>query len=287
MYSVNDFYKQFSKQLRLELVTGQNGLKRSIEVPEAHRPGLALSGFFKGYVKKRLLVIGEEEIEYLKSLSVDNREERLTHILTDETPALFIARKYMPTKEIKKICDRNDLPVFCSELLTLPLLMQLNEILTEEFNSTTCHGTLLEVHGVGILIKGESSMGKSETALELIKRGQRLISDDAVVIKKLKNGLTGLPPQKLRHHMNIRGVGIINISELHGVVAVKDEAKIDLVVQLEEWNQDKCYDNGVDDHCDILGIKIPHYTLPVNGKRDLALFIETIALKHRFKMADI
>jgi HPr kinase/phosphorylase len=200
---------------------------------------------------------------------------------------LVIAHKHMPTKEIKEICEQNNLPVFCSELPTTALLTQLNEILTEGLvNSITCHGTLLDVHGVGVLIKGESSMGKSETALALIKKGQRLISDDAVVIKKLKNGLEGSAPQKMRHHMNIRGVGIINVSELHGTVAVKNETRIDLVVQLEEWNKEKCYDKNEEDHCDILGVKVPHYTLPVNGKRDLALFIETIALKFRYKIAD-
>lgn len=289
MYLVEDLYKRHGERLGLELIAGKNGMKRRIRIPEAHRPGLSLSGYLKGHASKRILIFGKVEIEYLRDLDSSVRVKRLEAILSPSTPtpAVIIARRYVPPKELIALCEQNNIPLLRASMTTMNLLSKLTLLLTEEFSpSMNCHGTLVEVFGVGVLIQGDSSVGKSEAALGLIERGHRLITDDIVKVRKREGGyIEGFGAELTRHHMEIRGIGIINVANLYGAVCVRDHKSIDIVVNLEAWDDHNFYDRvGIDEkHCDILGVKLPYHILPVKPGRDVVLLLETIALNHRLK----
>lgn len=287
MYLVEELYETHRERLGLRLVAGKAGMKRKIKVPEAHRPGLSLSGFLKSHARKRILIFGKVEVEYLRNLPPHICIERLEAILTPTTPAIIVARGYRPPKELIDICEAKSIPLFRATMITMNLISKLTLLLTEEFApSMSCHGTLVEVFGVGVLIKGDSSVGKSEAALGLIERGHRLISDDVVKVKKREGTyLEGFGAELTRHHMEIRGIGIINVAHLYGAVCVRDHKSIDIVVKLEEWDDKHFYDRvGLEEkYCDLLGIKVPYHILPVKPGRDVVLLLETIALNHRLK----
>lgn len=287
MYLVKDLYERHAKRLGLELTAGQSGMNRRIRVPEAHRPGLSLSGYLKNHVGKRILIFGKVEIEYLRDLEPEVRMTRLEAILTKDTPSVILARRYRPPKEFRAIAESLAIPLFCTNLSTMDLLNKLTLLLTEDFAPTmSCHGTLVEVFGVGVLIQGDSAVGKSEAALGLIEKGHRLISDDVVKVKK-KEGtyVEGSGAELTRHHMEIRGIGIINVANLYGAVCVRNQKSIDIVVRLEAWQDDHFYDRaGLDEKfTTMLDIKLPYHVLPVKPGRDVVLLLETIALNHRLK----
>lgn len=289
MYLVEDLFKRHGERLGLELIAGRGGLRRRIKTPEAQRPGLSLSGYLKGHAGKRILIFGRVEIEYLRDLPPEICKERLQAILSPSsaTPAVIIARRYRPPKQLVALCDKNSIPLLRASMTTMNLLSKLTILLNEEFApSINCHGTLVEVFGVGVLIQGDSSVGKSEAALGLIERGHRLITDDIVKVKKREGDyLEGFGAELTRHHMEIRGIGIINVANLYGAVCVRDHKSIDIVVKLEAWDDHNFYDRvGIDEKsCDILGIKLPYHILPVKPGRDVVLLLETIALNHRLK----
>jgi len=287
MYLVETLFDSHGERLGLELVAGRAGMSRQIKVPEAHRPGLSLSGYLKSHAGKRILIFGKVEIEYLYDLDPQVRVERLKALLETDVPAVIVARRYLPPKELHKLCEKYQIPLFRAKQTTMNLLSKLTLLLTEEFaSSISLHGTLVEVFGVGVLIQGDSSVGKSEAALGLIERGHRLISDDVVKVKKREGSyLEGFGAELTRHHMEIRGIGIINVANLYGAVCVRDHKNIDLVVKLEAWDDHNFYDRvGLDENAsDILGVKIPNHILPVKPGRDVVLLLETIALNHRLK----
>jgi len=287
MYTVQDLYDQHGLDLGLELVAGARGVRRRIKVPEANRPGLGIAGYLKNYASKRILVFGRVDIQYLRDLDSKTRIERLEGILTTDTPAVIVTRRYRPPKELLNLCKKKEIPLYRTPMKTMNLLSRLTLLLTGEFAPTvTLHGTLVEVFGVGVLIQGDSSVGKSEAALGLIERGHRLVSDDVVKVKKREgNYLEGYGAELTRHHMEIRGIGIINVAHLYGAVCVRNVKSIDLVVKLETWDDQSFYDRvGTDEkYCDILGIDLPLHILPVKPGRDVVLLLETIALNHRLK----
>jgi HPr kinase/phosphorylase len=287
MYLVQHFYEQHGKYLNLILLAGKKGLSKRIKKPEVHRPGLSLTGYLKGYVTMRILVFGKQEIEYLKEADSKTKNSRLQSILPPSTPAVILARGCNPPKEMISICEKNQIPLFKGGVSATNLLSRITFLLLEEFSpGITLHGTLVEVFGVGVLIQGESSVGKSEAALGLIERGHRLISDDVVRVKKKEGSyLIGSGPELTRHLMEIRGIGIINVAHLYGAVCVRPDKGIDIVVKLEEWDDQHFYDRvGLDDKfIDILGISVPYHLLPVKPGRDVVLLLETIALNHRLK----
>jgi HPr kinase/phosphorylase len=287
MYLVQNLYEQHGKSLGLNLLAGGSGLHRRIHKAECHRPGLSLTGYLKGFVFARILVVGKQEMEYLRELDPLVREERLRSILTPSTPAVIIARGLRPPKELITLCEQQKTPLFQAGSTATSLLSKITFILLEEFcPSVTLHGTLVEVFGVGLLIQGESSVGKSEAALGLIERGHRLISDDVVRVKKKEGSyLVGSGPELTRHLMEIRGIGIINVAHLYGAVCVRPDKGIDIIVKLEPWDDQHFYDRvGLDDKfIDVLGISVPYHILPVKPGRDVVLLLETIALNHRLK----
>ncbi len=286
-YYVEDLFHQHGARLGLELIAGKAGLKRPILVPEAHRPGLPLAGYMKNHAEKRMLIFGKVEIEFLRDLKPEHRVERLEKLLMTKTPAVFVARRYRPSRELQYLCEKHQVPLFRANTTTMNLLSKLTQLLTEEFSpSTTCHGSLVEVFGVGVLIQGDSSVGKSEAALGLVERGHRLISDDVVKIKKREGmHLEGFGDGLTQYHMEIRGIGIINVAHLYGAVCVRASKSIDLIVKMEVWDDNHFYDRvGLEDRFyDLLDVKVPFHVLPVKPGRDVVLLLETIALNHRLK----
>jgi HPr kinase/phosphorylase len=287
MYTVRDLYKQHGEALGLELVAGESGLRRRIRVPDAHRPGLSLAGYMKGFSSKRILVLGRLEMAYLRDLDAGIRIRRLEALLSLPVPAVIVGRRLRPLKEMLRLCEEKGLPLFRASKPTMNVLNKLTIALSEAFAPTkSCHGTLVEVFGVGVLIQGDSSVGKSEAALGLVERGHRLISDDLVKVRS-RDGtwVEGYGAELTRHHMEIRGIGIINVAHLYGAVCVRDNKTIDLVVKLEQWDDNHFYDRvGLEERdCEILGVKIPFHVLPVKPGRDVVLLLETIALNHRLK----
>ena len=284
--NLSDLYQQKQEEWKLELVTKKRGLERSITIPEVHRPGLALAGYHKDSSPKRVLVLGRVEISYLKDLNPTLRTKRLRFIVSSKTPALFICRKYLPPKELTEVCEEMNVPLFRSGLRTSDLITELNLFLVEVFApQSSCHGSLVEVHGLGVMIQGESAVGKSETALGLIERGHTLIGDDIVRIKKRGNWIEGSSVEPSRHHMEVRGIGIINVANLYGVARIREKKKIDIVVKLEDWDESEFYDRiGLEEKTTkMLGLHLPFYRLPITPGRDVVLLLETLALNHKLK----
>ena len=288
MYRVKDLFEQHGVRLELELIAGSAGLQRTILVPQANRPGISLAGYMKGYANKRILIFGRLEFLYLKDLDAKTRNSRIRALLSPQTPAVIIARKHKAPKELVDLCEEKEIPLLRAGMSTMNLLSRLTLLLAEEFApSVDCHGTLVEVFGIGVLIQGESSVGKSEAALGLIERGHRLISDDIVRVKKKEaNFLEGRGIALTRHLMEIRGIGIINVAYLYGAVCVREAKSIDIIVKLEEWDDSKYYDRvGIEEKNElILEIPVPCHILPVKPGRDVVLLLETIALNHRLKL---
>lgn len=285
---VQDLADKFGAMLGLRVIAGKSGMSRAVKRAEVHRPGLSLSGYLKNYIGKRILIFGNVETLYLRDLENSKvRKERIRGVLTQEIPAVIVAGRFSPADELVEFCEAEGIPLFRTRMTTLNLLSKMTFLLNEEFSpSMTCHGTLVEAFGVGVLIQGDSSVGKSEAALGLIERGHRLISDDVVRIRVREGSyLEGSGPELTRHLMEIRGIGIINVAHLYGAVCVRDHKTIDIAVKLEVWDDKRFYDRvGLDEKfCDLLGVKIPHHTLPLKPGRDVALLLETIALNYRLK----
>jgi len=287
MFRIEDFYTQYGKPLELELFSGKEGLIKKIRKPEVQRPGLSLAGHLKNFTSARIFVFGKNEIEYLREMTSECRKERLSKIFTEDTPAVIVARRYRPPSELAAICRKLHIPLFRSKMNTMALIGKIILLLNDTFSpSVLLHGTLVEVFGVGVLIQGESSVGKSEAALSLLDGGHRLIADDVVRIKKKEgNFLIGEGPKLTRHMMEIRGIGIINVAQLYGAVCVRLDKTIELVVKLELWDEHHFYDRvGLEEKFyDILGVQVPFHVLPLKPGRDVKLLIETICLNHRLK----
>ncbi|HSX04813.1 MAG TPA: HPr(Ser) kinase/phosphatase [Rhabdochlamydiaceae bacterium] len=287
MVLVEEFFKQHQDLLGLKQIVGFKGLQRRIKRPELQRPGLVLAGYLKNFVRERMMLFGNMEILYLKDLNENVRFERLKAILTKELPAVIVAGRYRMPKELTLLCEERGIPLYRTLMPTMEIFSKMTLFLGEEFAPhTTCHGTFIEAFGIGVLIQGDSSIGKSESALGLIERGHRLISDDVVKVKLRKNVfLEGSGPELTRHMMEIRGIGIINVAHLYGAVCVRDAKRLDIIVKLEEWNNQFFYDRiGLEDkYLSLLGINVPYYILPVKPGRDVVLLIETIVMNHRLK----
>lgn len=287
MLTTREFFEDFGMNLSLKMSAGQSGLDKTITVPEIERPGLALTGFLKGYSIQRILIFGKVEIEYLFSLSSSVRKRRLSKVLSSKLPMVILTRDITPLSEMVELCDRRNIPLFISPHITSHVMQKITYFLGRSFNkSESVYGTLVEAYGKGVLIQGDSSVGKSETALGLIERQHRLVSDDVVIVSKREGSyLEGEGPRISRHLMEIRGIGIINVAHLYGAVCVSEKANIDVVVKLEAWDDDHFYDRvGLEEkHIEILGVSIPFYILPVKPGRDVVLLIETIILNHRLK----
>lgn len=286
-FSVEDLKKKFGSELDLKLAAGAQGIQRFIHNPQVQLPGVGLTGFLENYISDRLLILGASEILYLEELDHKTRFERLSSILHEDTPTVIVARGLKPPKELVEICEKEHIPLFLSSMPGMTLLGKLNYHLAEEFAPTMSFlGTFVEVFGVGILLQGEDGIGKSEAALGLVDRGHRLVADESIVIKlKHRSYLEGTGTDNTRHMIEIRGIGMIDVALLYGSVCVRDTKSIDMLIELENWDNDKTYDRlGLEDKTlTMMGLRLPSYLLPVKPGRDVVLLIETLARNHRLK----
>lgn len=262
----------------------ENILVSSMDV---NRPGLELTGFFEYYDNTRILVIGNTETAFLSNVKPKERYKAISALLSHKPPAVIIARGLTPSDELMQAAKENEVPVLATADTTSSLVAALVSFMNVELAPRiTRHGVLVEVYGEGILLVGDSGVGKSETAIELIKRGHRLIADDAVEIRRVsKKSLVGSAPANIRHFIELRGIGIINARRIFGMGAVKLTEKIDMVMNLEIWDSTKVYDRmGMENnYTEILGIKVPELTIPVKPGRNLAIIIEVAAMNNRQK----
>ncbi|MBR1433161.1 HPr(Ser) kinase/phosphatase [Ruminococcus sp.] len=258
-----------------------------IDENDVNRPGLQLMGFYEYFNPERIQIIGKMEFAYLSTIDEKTRRERLQLLFAQRIPALIITRELPYFAEMLELAKEYEVPLLRSKESTsnfiAGLIAYLNLTLAPRI---TRHGVLIEIYGEGVFITGESGVGKSETAIELVKRGHRLVADDAVEIRKVSNiSLVGSSPDNIRHFLELRGIGIINARRLFGIGAVKMTEKLDLVVELEQWNSEKVYDRmGVDtEYVSLLGVKVPSLTIPVKPGRNLAVILEVAAMNNRQK----
>ena len=261
--------------------------KIHVTVDDISRPGLHLAGFFDHYEPMRVYVCGTVETAYLQKLTPYESIIIFDHFLSYKCPALIFARGFEPMPECLEMAKKYDVTVLGTKDTTSYIVSSLITYLKSALAPrVTRHGVLVEIYGEGILINGDSGIGKSETAIELVKRGHRLIADDAVEIRRVSSRtLVGSAPDNIRHFIELRGVGIINARRIFGMGAVKMTEKIDMVVQLEPWDNDKVYDRlGLDnEYVEILGIKVPLTVVPVKPGRNLSIIIEAAAMNNRQK----
>jgi len=286
IYSVS--LKHLAEEFRLEwLYQSSDHEKIQIISEDVSRPALQLAGFFEHFEPARLQVIGRVEDTYLQTMTPEQRVVTFDRLFSFRPPALILARGFDPCSECMVMARKHNISILRSQESTSALVSTMIATLKHYLAPRlTRHGVLVEVHGEGMLLCGESGVGKSEAAIELVKRGHRLIADDAVEIKK--EGayvLSGSAPELIRHYIELRGIGVINVARLFGMGAVKDSANIDVVVNLEAWRDDMAYDRlGVDNaYTTILGVQVPMLTIPVKPGRNLAVILEVAAMNNRQK----
>lgn len=275
-------------QLNLEVLYSPENLDELIVTDnDCNRPGLQLMGFYEYFNAERIQICGNMEFAYLATLDEKTRFSRIDALFATKIPMFVVARGHELYPEMLDIAKKYNVPVVRTQDSTTAFIAALIGYLNVELAPRiTRHGVLIEVYGEGILIVGESGVGKSETAIELVKRGHRLVADDAVEIRKTSNRtLVGQSPDNIRHFLELRGIGIINTRRLFGMGAVKVSEKIDLIVELEPWDSTKIYDRmGVDnEYTTILGVKIPSLTIPIKPGRNLAVILEVAAMNNRHK----
>ena len=256
-----------------------------LTVVDVARPGLQLAGYYDHFEPMRLQVIGNVETSYLKKMTEAERAMAFDRLFSYKSPALLFSRSYQPDAQCLEMAKKHNVTLLSSSLATSAIVSDIIAYLKSALApSITRHGVLMEVYGEGVLLLGESGIGKSEAAVELLKRGHRLIADDAVEISKIsESSLVGTAPKLIRNYVELRGIGIINVAKLFGMGAVKAENEINLVVNIVRWDQQKVYDRlGLDDqYMEILGVKIPMNTIPITPGRNLAVILEVAAMNNR------
>ncbi len=274
--------------LNLKCIAGRRGLPRAITVAEINRPGLALCGFYESFASQRVQVFGRGETAYLEKLHKEKSTEEITNFFTSSMPCCVFTYNLEPTEEFRLIAEENCCPLLQTDLTSSEFSNRLIRVFSNIFAAhKTMHGVLVEVYGVGILLNGHSGVGKSETALELVERGHRLVADDIIEIRCVNGNMIlgrGINTV-ISHHMEIRGLGIINISQLYGVGAILNQKEVQLIVQLEDWDSNKPYDRlGTEQkYNELLGVKVPVIEIPVKPGRNLPIIIEAAAMNERLK----
>ena len=277
--------------LALELVNGVEEGPIPATVTDIHRPGLALAGFMQNYLNERIQVLGETEILYLNTRSEAVRIEAVERLFSVPLVCVIVTRQLEIPAELQEASLRNRVPLLRTSMLTTPFIHELTKYLDECFAETTeVHGTLVDVYGVGLLFTGRSGIGKSEIALDLIERGHRLVADDTVHVRKIADDvLTGRGNQHLRHFMEIRGIGIINVQDLFGIRSVRVQKRIEVEVLLEDWDTKKDWNRaGLDERTtEILGVSMPQVVIPLFPGKNITVISEVIAMNHMLKVYGI
>lgn len=285
---VRTLYDKMCTQLDLTLHTSDKGLTKIITQKDLHRPGLALAGFLELFTYDRVQVLGNTEIKYLTNLSTEQRQTSIAKTFEHDIPCLIVTNKNQIPPELISIADKRGVAVFSTPLSTTELTHLLSEYLDEAFApSATVHGTLVDVYGTGLLLTGRSGIGKSEIALDLVERGHRLVADDVVVVTKMAEGvLIGEGSKLLEHLMEIRGVGIIDVSRIFGIQAIRAQKRVEMEIQLMEWDNKEDYERlGLEEeYREILGVEIPLIRLPIFPGKNITVIAETLALNLHLKV---
>ncbi|MFH2049727.1 MAG: HPr(Ser) kinase/phosphatase [bacterium] len=287
--TVEKFFNSRNQDLELTLLnSNEAGLNKVIHHPELHRPGLALTGFFERFANRRVQVIGETEMAYMTRLSLEALRQTANTLFEYDVPMVIIAKGITPPEEFIEAADRHHTGVFSSRLTTAELSNRLSAYLDHLFApSITVHGTLVDVYGVGLLYTGKAGIGKSEVALDLVERGHRLVADDVVQITRTAPDVViGSGSELLGRHMEIRGVGIIDIEQLFGIRAIRLQKRIEVEVNLTLWEETQDYERlGIEDkRTAILGVQIPIVTLPISPGKNITVISEVIAMNHMLKV---
>lgn len=281
-------FKDTKHRLHLELLAGKNGLAKKINIPRIQKPGLALTGSTAKLHPGRVLVFGGAEMSYMESLTPAKLRDTIKKLCKVDVTCIVITRNSKSPKVLVECCNSNGIPLLRSKLLTSTFVNRASRFLEDSLVASTCiHGVLLDVFGVGILITGKSGIGKSECALDLVLRGHRLVADDIVNIRRrAPSTLFGAGSEIIKYHMEIRGLGIINIRDLFGISAVREKKVIEIVIELMEWDPDFEYDRlGIDEQrYSILDVSVPLIQIPVRPGRNLSAIIEVAARNHLLKM---
>lgn len=285
--TVERFYTENASSLQLHLIAGATGLKRVIREPTVNRPGLALAGFTRYFASKRVQVIGNAESHFLKSLSAEERLVKYQRLLSYRIPCIVFCRGFHPDRLLLNAAEQVQIPMFSTPLITMKFINLATLAMELMFAPRgTEMGSMVDILGVGVIIRGESGIGKSETVLALIERGYSLVSDDITRVTLVDGrDVIGTSAEITRHHMEVRGIGIVNVAAMFGVKSVRREKQVDLVVTLKTWDDVPDVDRlGMDeDYIQVLGVGIPHITIPVRPGRDLARLIEVAAFQTKLK----
>lgn len=280
------------EEFRLTLVNDEESITyRPITTSDISRPGMEMAGYFTYYPAKRIQLLGKTEMSFYEQLSKEDQQDRMQRLCTYDTPAIILSRGMEVPEVLKHAADEVGVPVFSTDISTTRLSSKLTMFLESKLAPMTAlHGVLIDIYGIGVLITGSSGVGKSETALDLVRRGHRLVADDSVEIRQEQDGvLVGRAPELIRHLLEIRGLGIINVMTLFGAGSVRNEKKIGLSIDLEAWDQKKQYDRlGLDeDSMQVFDTDLPKLTVPVRPGRNLAVIIEVAAMNFRLKRMGI
>src|SRR5437899_2753519 len=285
--TVERFYTDHASALELNLLAGAGGLKRVIREPTVNRPGLVLTGFTRYFAYKRLQVVGNAEAFYLKSLAAEERPKRYETFFSYKIPCVVFSRNLHPDKLFLKAAEQADVPIFQCPLITMKFINLATLALEMMFAPRgTEMGSMIDILGVGVIIRGESGIGKSESVLALIERGYSLVSDDVTKVTLVDGReVIGTSAELTRNHMEVRGIGIINVAAMFGVKCIRAEKRVDLVITLKAWNDVTDVDRlGIEEQfVKILGVDVPHITIPVRPGRDLARLIEVAAFQTKLK----
>ncbi|HEX2095049.1 MAG TPA: HPr(Ser) kinase/phosphatase [Longimicrobiaceae bacterium] len=277
--------------LALELLTDERGLERTIPGPDISSPGLVLTGYTERFPAERMQVLGETEISFLESLDEERRRQAIEVFFSFNLPVVFITKGQAPPEPLIQVANDRGTPVVLTRLKTSEFYSRIKSFLEDRFApTTTMHGSLADVYGVGVLFVGRSGIGKSETVLDLVERGHRLVADDMVIISRRGNEvLIGRGHDLQRHHMEIRGVGIIDVRELFGIRAIRQQKRVEVVVQLEVWDERAHYDRtGLDPQfLDILGVSIPKVVVPLVPGKNITVVAEVVAMNHLLKYSGV
>jgi HPr kinase/phosphorylase len=283
--------REVMEKFDLELISGQEGIGRYITTSDISRPGLEMAGYFTHYPASRVQLLGKTELSFFEMLPKKDKVERMKKLCSPNTPAIVISRYLEVPEELILASHENHVPVMKTNLSTTKFSSRLTNFLESKLAPTTAvHGVLVDVYGIGVMLIGKSGVGKSETALELVKKGHRLVADDCVEIRQESESLLiGSPPPLLEHLLEIRGIGIIDIMTLFGASAVRPYKRVTLVIELEEWNETKAYDRlGLDEEkMKILDTSLTKLTIPVQPGRNVSVIIEVAAMNYRLKKMGI
>jgi HPr kinase/phosphorylase len=285
--TVEKFYTDNADSLQMKLIAGAAGLKRAIREPTVNRPGLVLAGFTKYFAHKRVQTLGNAEVSYLKGLAPEERQARYDQFFGHKVPCVVFSRGLVPDKQFRATAEKFDVPIFQTPFITMKFINLATLALEMMFAPRGSEmGSMVDILGVGVIIRGESGIGKSECVLALIERGYSLVADDITKVTLVDGReIVGTSSELTRDHMEVRGIGIINVAAMFGVRSIRQDKRVNLVVTLKEWDQVPDVDRlGIEQETvKILGVDIPHIIIPVRPGRDLARLVEVAALQTKLK----